>query len=93
MNYIIKRVLKKIFTQYLYLEDNSLDLDSGVIKLPAGFINHERINHKLKPFRLKVTSSSYKNLVIHVPLIEILSKPIKVSIEVLDISIERLYEE
>ena len=80
MNYIIKGVLKKIFTQYLYLKDNSLDLESGIIKLPAGFINHDRINHKLKPFNIKITTSSYKNLIIHIPLIEILSKPIKVSI-------------
>lgn len=68
MNYIIKGVLKKIFTQYLYLRDNSLDLESGIIKLPAGFINHKRLNLKLKPFKVRIASSAYKNLTIHVPL-------------------------
>lgn len=87
MNFIIKSVLKKIFTQYLYIKDDGLDLTSGVIKLSEGNINHERINEKLKTLGIKVNSSSYKNLIIHLPLVELLSKPIRISIEVLDIVI------
>jgi uncharacterized membrane protein YdbT with pleckstrin-like domain len=44
MNFIIKSVLKKIFTQYLYIEDEGLDLTSGIIRLPMGNINQTRIN-------------------------------------------------
>jgi hypothetical protein len=38
MNYIIKSVVKKVFQQYLNLE-NSLDFDSGTIKLAQGSLN------------------------------------------------------
>ncbi len=44
MNYIIKGLLRKIFTQYLFIKDDGFDLESGVIKLPSGLVNHERIN-------------------------------------------------
>jgi hypothetical protein len=80
MNYIIKGVLRKIFTQYLCLNEDGLDLDSGIIKLPAGVVNHEHVNVKLKFLKVKITASSYRNLVIHAPIMEILSKPIKISI-------------
>jgi len=80
MNYIIKGVLKKIFTQYLNIHDNKFDLESGIIKLPLGNINHERINTKLAPYHICITASAYRNLVVHVPITEIMSKPIKISI-------------
>lgn len=80
MNYIIKGVLKKILTQYLYIRDDGIDLESGMLKLPAGNINHQRLNEKLKPVNIKITESSYKNLTVHIPILEILSKPIKISI-------------
>jgi hypothetical protein len=91
MNYIIKGVLRKIFTQYLNIYDNKFDLESGVIKLPRGNINHDTINDKLTLLNIRITSSSYKNLIIHIPIIEIMSKPIRISIEVLDIVIEKVY--
>lgn len=93
MNFIIKSVLKKIFTQYLFIEDEGLDLTSGVIKLPLGNINQNRINEKLLPLALRIHSSSYKNLIIHLPIVELMSKPIRISIEVLDIVIHRLYDD
>lgn len=54
MNYIIKGVLRKIFTQYLNIYDNKLDLESGIIKLPLGNINHDRINDKLTPLKIRI---------------------------------------
>lgn len=80
MNYIIKRVLKKILTQYLFIKDDELGLESGIVKLPAGNINHSRIDQKLKSLNIRITASSYKNLIVHLPIMEILSKPIKISI-------------
>lgn len=80
MNFIIKNVLKKIFTQYLYIEDEGLDLTSGIIKLPLGTINQTRINEKLEPLGVRITSSLYKNLIIHLPIVELTSKPIRISI-------------
>lgn len=69
MNFLIKSVLKKIFTEYLYIQDEGLDLTSGVIKLPQGNINQTRINNKLEPLNFRITSSSYRNLIIHLPLV------------------------
>jgi hypothetical protein len=93
MNFIIKNVLKKIFTQYLYIEDEGLDLTSGIIKLPLGTINQTRINEKLEPLGVRIASSLYKNLIIHLPIVELTSKPIRISIEVLDVVIERVYKQ
>lgn len=42
---------------------------------------------------IRVLSSSYKNLIIHLPLAELMSKPVRVSIEVLDLIVEKVYNE
>ena len=69
MNYIIKGILKRIFTQFLYIDDQGLDIESGIIKLPYGHINHEKIDKLLKPHDITIIASSYKNLIIHIPII------------------------
>ena len=54
MNYIIKGVLKKILREYLFINDDGFDIESGIVKLPSGIINHERINGKLKTLNLRL---------------------------------------
>jgi hypothetical protein len=44
MNFIIKGLVKKILTQYLNIQNDKLDLESGTIKLLEGTVNAPKIN-------------------------------------------------
>ena len=86
MNFLIKGVLKKIINQYLNVQDQ-INLEKGHLHLASGHLNHVSINSipVLSKLGVKVLYSEYVDLTISLPILEILSKPINIKVERLQI--------